>query len=328
MFIGVDGGGTKTAFILLSPQAQVLARAEGGTAYHPQVGLEAVREVLRTGLAELLRRAQLPASAVRHAFFGLPAYGEDPALDPQLALVPRVTLAAGQYSCGNDMICGWAGALGCADGISVTAGTGSIAYGEFDGRAARAGGWGEVFGDEGSAYWIGREGLAAFSRMSDGRSRPGPLQDLLRRHFGIAHDLELAGRINSPGSAGRSLIAQLARVIANAAHAGDAAARGIFERAAFELAALVHATRALLQVPGQRELPVSYSGGVFDSGALVLEPFRTQLLRGQLPYRLQSPAFPPVVGAALYAARAAAVRFSDTQLDSLAATLNQEGSTR
>ena len=130
MFIGVDGGGTKTAFILLSPQAQVLARAEGGTAYHPQVGLEAVREVLRTGLAELLRRAQLPASAVRHAFFGLPAYGEDPALDPQLALVPRVTLAAGQYSCGNDMICGWAGALGCSDGISVTAGTGSIAFGQ------------------------------------------------------------------------------------------------------------------------------------------------------------------------------------------------------
>jgi len=90
----------------------------------------------------------------------------------------------------------------------------------------------------------------------------------------------------------------------------------------------VHATRALLVVPEQRELPVSYSGGIFDSGALVLEPFRAELLRRQLPYRLQSPAFPPVVGAALYAARAAAVRFSDTQLDSLAATLNQEGSTR
>jgi N-acetylglucosamine kinase-like BadF-type ATPase len=237
-------------------------------------------------------------------------------------------LAAGQYSCGNDMICGWAGALGCADGISVTAGTGSIAYGEFDGRAARAGGWGEVFGDEGSAYWIGREGLAAFSRMSDGRSGPGPLQELLRRHFGIARDLDLAGRINSPGSAERSSIAQLARVVASAAHAGDAAARGIFDRAALELAALVHATRGLLKAPEQTELPVSYSGGIFDTGALVLEPFRAELLRRQLPYRLQTPAFPPVVGAALYAARTVGMRFNDPHLDSLAASLNKEGSTR
>lgn len=326
MFIGVDGGGTKTAFILLGPEARVLAQTEGGTTYHPQVGLEAVREVLRAGLAELLRQAQLPVSAVRHAFFGLPAFGEDPAVDPQLALTPRVTLAAGQYSCGNDMICGWAGALGCADGISVTAGTGSIAYGEFGGRAARAGGWGEVFGDEGSAYWIGREGLAAFSRMSDGRSSPGPLQDLVRRHFGIARDLDLAGRINSPGAAERSTIAQLARVIASAAHAGDTAARAIFERAALELAALVHATRGLLQVPEQHHLPVSYSGGIFDTGALVLEPFRAELLRRQLPYRLQRPAFPPVVGAALYAARTVAAPFSGAQLDSLADSLNKEGS--
>jgi N-acetylglucosamine kinase-like BadF-type ATPase len=328
MFVGVDGGGTKTAFILLSAEARVLARAEAGTTYHPQVGLEGVRQVLCAGLAELLQRAQLPVSGVRQAFFGLPAFGEDPEVDPQLALTPGMTLADGQYSCGNDMVCGWAGALGCADGISVTAGTGSIAYGEFAGRSARAGGWGEVFGDEGSAYWIGREGLAAFSRMSDGRISPGPLQVLLRRHFNLSCDLDLAGRINDPGSAERSSIAQLARLVASAALEGDAAARDIFERGASELAGLVHAIRALLQVPEQHELPVSYSGGVFETGALVLEPFRAELLRRQLPYRVQPPAFPPVVGAALYAARAAGVRFTTAQLASLADSLKKEGSMR
>jgi N-acetylglucosamine kinase-like BadF-type ATPase len=317
MYLGVDGGGTKTAFVLLGPQAEVLARAEGGTTYHPEVGLAGVRAVLKQGVTEVLKRAGVSATAVRHAFFGLPAYGEDPAVDPELALAPGIALAPEQYSCGNDMICGWAGALAGSDGINVTAGTGSIAYGEFAGQRARSGGWGEIFGDEGSAYWIGREGLAAFSRMSDGRSAPGPLQGILRRHFGLRHDIDLAGFINAPGSSGRATIAQLCPLVAEAALARDAAAAGIFARAGRELAELVHATRTLLAAPSAALLAVSYSGGVFNTGALVLEPFRAGLAADGHAYRLQTPLLSPVLGAALYAARATGHQFTGEQLAAL-----------
>src|SRR2546430_4941765 len=61
--------------------------------------------------------------------------------------------------------------------------------------AARAGGWGELFGDEGSAYWITREGLRLFSRMSDGRTPRGPLHAAMRRHFGLETDLDLCAAI-------------------------------------------------------------------------------------------------------------------------------------
>ena len=61
------------------------------------------------------------------------------------------------------------------DGINIVAGTGSIGYGERRGKTARAGGWGEVFGDEGSAYWIAVQGLNVFTRMSDGRLPKGSL---------------------------------------------------------------------------------------------------------------------------------------------------------
>ena len=73
------------------------------------------------------------------------------------------------------MVCGWAGALACQDGINIVASTGSIAYGEYRNRRGRAGGWGEMFGDEGSEYWVARQGLIAFARMSDLRSPKGPL---------------------------------------------------------------------------------------------------------------------------------------------------------
>ncbi len=309
MFLGIDGGGTKTAFLLLDGEGRERASAEGGSSYHPQVGLDGVRAVLEAGIREVLARAGVPVSAVTYGFVGLPAYGEDPNVDPLLATTPRVALPQERFRCGNDMVCSWAGGLGCEDGISVIAGTGSIAYGEYEGRTARAGGWGEVFGDEGSAYWIAREGLGLFSRMSDGRCAPGPLLDLVRLHYDLRQDLDLAGLINDPASAARTALAQLSRLIAAAAAAGDAACLDLYGRAGLELASLVRATRAQLSVPDSVPLAVSYSGGVFSTGALLVEPFGAALATAGTAWRLQAPRFSPVMGAALYAARLAGVRF-------------------
>ena len=121
--------------------------------------------------------------------------------------MPARLLDVARYRCGNDMVCSWAGSLACADGISVIAGTGSMAYGEYAGRTARAGGWGELIGDEGSAYWIAREGMNLFSRMSDGRAPRGPLYELVRARFGIAVDLDLCARVYGEGVSARSAFA-------------------------------------------------------------------------------------------------------------------------
>ena len=252
MYLGVDGGGTKTAFVILGATGQVIARALGGSTYHPEVGLAGVRSVIESGIGTVLSEAQLSAGDLTHAFFGLPAYGEDPTADEELAAAPGVVLRAGSYSCGNDMVCSWAGAFGCEDGISVIAGTGSIAYGEYHGRAAGAGGWGEVFGDEGSAYWIAREGLAAFSRMSDGRSPTGPLKEMVREHFQLKRDIDLAGLINGLSGASRTSIAQLCQLIGEAAAKGDDEACEIYRRAGGELASIVIAVRHNLNVPPQK----------------------------------------------------------------------------
>ncbi len=318
MYLGVDGGGTKTAFLLLDDQGQVLATHTGGSSYHPEVTLEGVRAVIREGVTAILNQTKLSADAIKHAFFGLPAYGEDSIEDARLAILPSTVLKLTQYTCGNDMVCSWAGSLACVDGISIVAGTGSIGYGEYLGLSARAGGWGEVFGDEGSAYWIAREGLTAFSRMSDGRSPKGPLHQLFMQHFNLRDAIDLAGKINNLPAKERSTIAQISKLVSEAALAGDAAAIGIFQRAAEELAELVAAIRRTLQVPQNLTLPVSYTGGVFNTGKLILEPFKSALLNANLASELRAPLLQPVVGAALYAARCKGVRFTDTVILQLA----------
>ncbi len=160
----------------------------------------------------------------------------------------RDLLPKHRYRCANDVVCGWAGALGGAQGIAVVAGTGSIAYGEYAGRSARAGGWGELFSDEGSAFWLAREALASFSRMSDGRAPEGPLYELVREYFGVAEDLDVCAKVYGPPALSRSELAALAPLVTQAVHAGDASAREIFESAGRELAALVHAVRDALGV--------------------------------------------------------------------------------
>lgn len=303
VFLGVDGGGTKTEFVLADESGRMLARHQEGSAYYLEIGLDTLSEMLARGVDLTLRQASLTPSQLTFAFFGLPAYGEDSQLLGRLDTAASPTLAAERYRCGNDMVCAWAGALACKDGINIVAGTGSIAYGEYSGRKARAGGWGELFSDEGSAYWIAREGLNLFSRMSDGRSARGPLYDVLRAHFELTADLDLCAAIYGRDAAARSQIAQLAPLVATAARQGDTQARNLFISGAQELAAMVDATRAHLGCEPNVLLPVSYTGGMFKLADLMLEPFVATLRIGGYPYECVAPTLPPAAGAALYAAK-------------------------
>lgn len=295
-FLGVDGGGTKTAFVLIDGNKNVISEYVGGSSYYPQIGINTLSDMLAEGVSQVCARPE----QIRFAFFGLPAFGEDSRVDPGLASMPRKILGHDRYLCGNDMICGWAGSLGGKDGINIVAGTGSIGYGERQGKSARAGGWGELFSDEGSAYWIATQGLQLFSRMSDGRQEKGPLLNVFRDHFDLDKDLDICGRIVGGGS-NRDSIATLCPLVREAAERGDMAARDIFGRAAAHLADIVDAIGQKLRFTDNEPVLVSYSGGVFVSGKLVLQPFEHELSRHSRKYKLVKPEAGPKLGAALYA---------------------------
>lgn len=314
-YLGVDGGGSKTAFVLIDEHGHVLARHTEGSAYYLEIGLGGLRALLTRGIGEVLRQADIKQP--HYAFLGLPAYGEDSRIQKELDAVAWGSLPARRFHVGNDMVCGWAGALACEDGINVVAGTGSIAYGEFAGRNARSGGWGELIGDEGSAYWLAREGLTLFSRMSDGRTPRGPLHELIRTHFGLKQDLDLCGAIYGQPVSARSQLAQLAPLVVQAAQAGDEAARALLVRAAEELVAAVDAVRHQLAVPDARAVPVSYSGSLFQLREFLLEPFSAALARSGR-YLLAAPRLPPAAGGALYAMKLSGLPLVPELLDTLA----------
>lgn len=301
-FLGVDGGGSKTAFALIDDAGAVLARATAPSSYYFADGFDVVERVLAQGVTEICATAAIEASDIDAAFFGLPGYGESSGDIDQLDAVPGRILGHSRYRCDNDMVCGWAGSLAGEDGINVISGTGSMTYGERLGVGHRVGGWGELFGDEGSAYWVATQGLNAFSRMSDGRLARGPLYDLLKQRMAIAGDLDAVSLVIEKWGGDRSSIAALATTVCQAARSGDPAAERILTAASAELVALVETTRVLIGFGDQDPVPVSYSGGMFsDDGFLTL--FRVALEALPAKYDLRLPLLDPALGAALYAAK-------------------------
>jgi N-acetylglucosamine kinase-like BadF-type ATPase len=298
----VDGGGSKTAFALIDAAGHVLARATAPTSYYFNEGFDVVERVLTQGVSQICVQAHIETADIDAAFFGLPGYGEASADIEQLDAVPGRVLGHDRYSCDNDMVCGWAGSLAGEDGINVISGTGSMTYGERRGVGRRVGGWGELFGDEGSAYWIATQGLNAFSRMSDGRLRRGPLYGLLTDRLQIAGDLDVVSLVIDTWHGNRGSIAALATTVCAAARAGDAASETILSAAAGELVTLVETTRTLVGFTDPEVVPVSYSGGMFsDDGFRTL--FFNALQALPAKYDLRTPLLDPALGAALYAAK-------------------------
>ncbi|HEV8441561.1 MAG TPA: BadF/BadG/BcrA/BcrD ATPase family protein [Methylomirabilota bacterium] len=141
----------------------------------------------------------------------------------------------------SDVEAAYLGALGDRAGVLLLAGTGSIALArDARGRWARAGGWGPFLGDEGSAFWIGREWLRAIAGAGTGTAA----RRLLRAPDPVAR------------------IAALAPSVLRRARRGARAARAIVGGAQSALAELV--VHAAGQLRLESPIVVSWAGSLLD----------------------------------------------------------------
>lgn len=156
------------------------------------------------------------------------------------------------------------------------AGTGAIAFGKgLDQKAARCGGWNEFFGDEGSCYWVGREAMSLFTKQADGRIPRGPLYDVVRQALSLSEDMQFIDIVVSDLAPYRDKVAAFQLYASQAAKLGDPTAVLLYERAARELALLAGALRKELDLP--ETASVTYSGGLFRTGRLILDPLARDL---------------------------------------------------
>jgi N-acetylglucosamine kinase-like BadF-type ATPase len=176
----------------------------------------------------------------------------------------------------NDALVALVAGAGEQAGVVVVAGTGSIAYGhDAEGRAARAGGWGYLLGDEGGGFWIGRAALSAVVRQFDQRGPATLLTDLVLAHMQLSTPGEVIHAIYDRGLQ-RHAIAGLAGVVQRAMEAGDAVAGEILDRAATELAAAASSVVTRLGMRGD-VFPTVLAGGMFKGIPSLVTAVTTRL---------------------------------------------------
>ncbi|HET8626818.1 MAG TPA: BadF/BadG/BcrA/BcrD ATPase family protein [Thermomicrobiales bacterium] len=308
--VAVDGGQTSTKALLAAPDGTVLGRGAGGPCDRFDAPGGAARN--RAGIQGAIRAAQAAAATAGHPApeevaaigLGLTGYHAGGPELPAIEALVREALAPGQVVAVGDYVTNLGGASGGRPGVAVIAGGGSVAYGlAADGRDALVGGYGHLLGDEGSAYDIGRQALRAAMRAADGRDAPTALRDAVPAALGVAAPHKLLDVVYRP-EFGRERVAALAPLVAEAARAGDATAARVMADAGEELAGLALACVRRLCAPGEA-IRVYPTGGVFAAGAVLDGPFRDALRAGWPPARVESPAYPPVVGALILARRAA-----------------------
>ena len=198
----------------------------------------------------------------------------------------------------SDITTSHAGALRGAPGVVLAAGTGSAALAiDRAGQSVIADGWGYLLGDQGSGYAIGRAGLAGALREHDGRGGSAVLLRLAGERFGALD--ALPSTIHSAANPARA-VAGFARDVAVAARDGDRIALDIWQAAGRALAetALAAGRRVF---GAHKGFDVATTGGLFDAGPLLIEPFEDELRRGHLNVNLCSSQGDALDGARLLA---------------------------
>ena len=323
--LGVEGGGTKTAWVLVE---RPLAR---GAEFGPQwVILDQGKmppSNLRLTTPERLREifAGLPREVDRAGVF-LAGCGTEE--DGQsLALICRDIWPNAKIVTGSDRDSGLAAALDHGDGIVVNAGSGSSVTGRRGDQIERAGGWGHILGDTGGGYFLSIEALRLILREYD--LHRGEMQFTAK----ILHALSLNNLdelVRWAQTADKMEIAMLAPVVFEAAAGGDPCVIAIIEEGARVLCEYTEAVASRLHLLAPK---VVLMGGLFHRDSIYTHAFRRRLKRNLPDARVTIAERPPELGAAWLAAETSdpvtvRPKLSEKEIEDLAAALTEQRNPR
>ncbi len=289
LFAGIDGGQSSTVATIGDRSGRVLGRGIAGPA--DEVGQAADSTRLRDALAAALAAAVASAGLPRDPDFAEIVAGISGYEGRVAGLAPALPSRSVRLM--HDAPVAHAGAFCGAGGAIVIAGTGSVAYvGDGAAPGTAYGGWGYLFGDEGSAFWLAREAVAESMRAADRGAAPDdPRTQALLDAFGCASLRELAREFYA-GAITRSALAGYARRAIE-----DPRWAPLVERGALALGDLA---RAALDAHPSVVRRVAFAGGLFASPAS-REAVAQTLGRTDPPVEIAATRYEPAVGALLLA---------------------------
>ena len=299
LYLGVDGGGTKTHIALMSPAGKVRCEGFAGPSNPLRVGVETAVGNIVKAINEACDAGVVSRGDIVAATLGLAGVRR---ADLRQRVRERFVKSTGIRSATvitDAEIALYATTQG-QPGLVVIAGTGSICLGKNEeGKIAISGGWGPLAGDEGGGVGIAQTALHSVAKASDGRGIPTALSDSAAEYFRASGPENLIVAIYSP-QVDNSRIAGFAKFVVDAAKSGDAVAVSIMREAGSELGLAACAVIEKLGL-AKSKVPIGCVGSVFNAGELLTKPMIETVHTLAPRAFLTEPLMPPAHAAAMMA---------------------------
>lgn len=301
-YLGIDGGQTHAAAMLLDAQDHVIARVTVGPT---QVPTGDPVETWDQTIAEIARPIESYLRDIAAVGIGATGVGTIHTVGPAAEHAVRRWMPHARVVIANDSVVAWWGAGQGHDSAVLIAGTGSIAYGAHAGRATRCGGYGYLLGDEGSGSWIALAALRHVLRASEGRAQSTRLGAAALEYFEVTDATHIAHLVYAKDGVPLARVAGFSACVGALADDGDEIAQALIAHAAAELADLAHhLLDHLLYVPPSQSFSITPIGRTWEISPRLLRICQQTVIRS-FPYVVwSSPAADPSTGAA-WMARAA-----------------------
>jgi N-acetylglucosamine kinase-like BadF-type ATPase len=267
LYLGVDGGGTKTHIAIIGNDRQIVCEGYAGASNPLRVGVEPAVSNIIAAINSACDAVDKNRGDIVSATLGLAGVRR---ADLRQIIRERIVerLGVKKVQVFTDAEIALHGIGANKPGLVIIAGTGSVCIGQnAKGEKFSAGGWGPLAGDEGGGAGIALNALHKIAKASDGRGEPTKLSDIAVDYFRAGRIENLSVAIYAP-QVDNARIAGFARFVGEAASKGDQVAVEILREAGFELGTAACAVIKNLRLQ-RTKVPIGLVGSVFQSGSLV-----------------------------------------------------------
>lgn len=291
-YIGVDGGGTKLLAVLFDEDFNLISNSKSGSVNPGFTAAEDIKNNFNECIDDLLYGIEI--QFIEHIFISMPGPGNlfIEMLRKKVA-VKECTMLSEGYAC-------LTAGIQKTSGIIALSGTGSgVFYQEGLKTVHHIGGWGALFGDEGSGYDIGAAGLRSAQFSFDGRGIHSIIGDLIIEEFKFKSLYEIVSKVYSVRDY-RSVICKVCIIVCRAASMGDEAAVSIMEKAGCDMG--LQTVTLIDKYNLSPENPIVVSGSVWKYNPYMYNKFVGYINDYNSKFKIYKPKFEPVIGGAAHLA--------------------------
>lgn len=268
--LGIDGGGTKTEFLLTDLNGTEIKRIFLGASNPVNIGIDNTKNILSEGISKSCAGINTAAISV---FTGIAGAGSENIKNSIGEFLSEFGFGAFANGCDTDNAI--RAALNGGNGVAVIMGTGIIAYACLDGKMHRTGGRGYLIDKGGSGFCFGSDALNSAFEAIDGRGGSKLMLKLIENKLGKTIENSVADIY----AGGAAYVGSFAPVVFEAYKIGDCEAEAIIDRNCREAAKII---RAALDFLGGESQKVVICGGLCRCGD-ILKPFLIKYLGGIIP---------------------------------------------